>query len=253
MTYPNSSDVSAGQPTAAAHYNNLRKDSLFFGQASTDSKAVGDFFARYAANLPITYLATNRLRVAYTAYHPPVIVIGGCMLQSTADVDLPAGTFSGAAAAYYVHAIRTPNSTTFTLSVNTTPTDNDTSRVIGAVFWDGANITAIYSWYVVNPGIPTPNYDSGWFACVYNTTYTKVHGLLVVPKLFILLHSATSDGTGEIVPVYGGQDNSDYSFSLVGLDSANAYITTNVKNTGGCVRSTRRTSAGGYYRLLCWI
>ena len=39
MTYPLSTTVSAGQPTAAAHYNHLRSDALRFGQAETRWRA----------------------------------------------------------------------------------------------------------------------------------------------------------------------------------------------------------------------
>ncbi len=253
MTYPLSSDVSAGQPTAAAHYNNLRRDALYFGQAPADSKPAGEFFARYAANLTVSYLATNRLRLAYSAYNPPAIVIGGCLLQAAASVDLAAGCFSGAAATYYIHAIRAAGSTSFTLSVNTTPTDNDTSRPIGSCYWDGANLSSIQSWYGSSPGLPAPGYDSGWFACAYNTTYTRVHGLGAVPKNHMLLHSASSDGSGENVLVLVGATTGGGCKSLVGFDASNAYITTDTASSGGCVYSRRRESGAGYYRLLCWI
>jgi hypothetical protein len=70
MAYPNSSDVSAGQPTASAHYNNLRKDALYFGNAAADSNPAGTFFTRFVSNLTIQYLASNRLRVPYVSYKP---------------------------------------------------------------------------------------------------------------------------------------------------------------------------------------
>ena len=98
MPYPNSSDVSAGQPTASAHYNNLRKDALYFGNPPVNSSTVGVFFARHAANINIAYLTTARLRVTYSPYNPPVIAIGGCLLLAAANVDLAASSFSGAAA-----------------------------------------------------------------------------------------------------------------------------------------------------------
>lgn len=249
MTYPNSSDVSAGQPTASAHYNNLRKDSLFFGQAPADSKPLGDFLASHAANLTLGYLATNRIRITYTAYHPASIMIGNCMLLATADIDLGAGAFSGAAATWYIHAVRGAGSTSFSLMVGTTPTENATTRVIGTCYWDGSAISSIVSWYGSNAGFPPPGYDSGWFAVTTSTTYTKTHGLGVVPKSYILYHSSNSDGSAENVLVF--TVGSSLLKNNIGFDTANAYITTVVGSDGVCW-STRRISGGGYYRLLAW-
>jgi hypothetical protein len=250
MTYPNSSDVSAGQPTAALHYNNLRKDALYFGQAASDSKTVGDALARYAANVSISYLATNRLRIIYSSYNPAVIVIGGCLLMAAANIDLAAGAFSGAAATWYIHAVRVAGSTTFTLSVNTTPTESDTSRVIGTCYYDGSAISSITSWYGSSTGLPAPGYDSGWFACAAGSTYTKVHGLGVVPKNIILLHSANSDGSGEIILVYNTHATAGVE-SVIGMDATNIYLQSGTGGYGTC-HSFRRQSTGGYWRVLAW-
>lgn len=251
MTYPNSSDVASGQPTASAHYNNLRKDALYLGQSNNDSQPLGDYLSRHAANLTLTYLATNRVRINYTVYNPPAIVIGGCMLRATANIDLSAGSFSGGAATWYVHAVRGAGSTTFTLMVSTTPTDNDTTRPIGTVYYDGASISSITSWYGNLLGFPPPSYDSGWFACANGGTYTKTHGLGSVPKSYLLLHSTASDGTGENVVALSVNYGSTIR-SHVGFDAANAYIQCG-NNTGeGTVYSIRRLSAAGYYRLYVW-
>ena len=249
MTYPNSSQVSSGQPTSASHYNNLRLDSLYFGQAAADSKAAGEFFAYHAMNLTLSYLATNRIRVVFSAFHPALISIGGCLLIANSDIDLASGIFSGAAATWYIHAVRTPGSTTFTLMANTTPTENTTTRVIGSCYWDGAAISSITSWYGTAGGFPPPGYDSGWFAIAASTTYTKVHGLGSVPKSFILFHSTASDGSGENVVVYT-VGNSLWQ-NNIGFDATNAYVQTKT-GTDGAVCSTRRISSTGYYRLLAW-
>ena len=179
MTYPNSSDVSAGQPTASAHYNNLRKDALYYGQASTDSLLPGVFHARFVDNLTIEYLATNRLRGSYVSYKPVSMMISGCMLKATADVDLTAGLFSGGAATWYIFAVRSTGSTTFTLAVNTSPIEAADQRLIGEVYFDGTNIGAPTCYFAFT-GLPDADYDSGWFACAYNNTYTKAHSLSAV-------------------------------------------------------------------------
>lgn len=251
MPYPNSSEVSAGQPTSSSHYNNLRRDALYFGQSNLDSKAIGEALARYAANLSLSYLATNRLRITYSVYNPPVIVIGGCLCMAAANVELASNSFSGGAATWYIHAVRNAGATTFTLMVSTTPTDNDTTRPIGSCYYDGVNISSIISWYGNLLGFPPPSYDSGWFACANSTTYTKTHGLGSVPKSYLLLHSTASDGTGENVVVLVVNYSSTIR-SHIGFDSANAYIQCGTNTGEGTVYSVRRLSASGYYRLLCW-
>ena len=100
MAYPLSSDVSSGQPTAYQHYNNLRADALYLGQAAADVVSLGAFFQRYADNIKIEYLATNRLRVPHVASRPATMMINGLMLQAAANVDLPASSFSGGAATW---------------------------------------------------------------------------------------------------------------------------------------------------------
>lgn len=253
MTYPSSSEVSSGQPTYASHYNNLRADALWCGSNNTEAYPVGEFLARYAANINIQYLATNRLRILYDAYRPPVIMIGGYMLKLTAYKDLPAGSFSGAAATYYIHANKNAGARGFTLSVNTTPVDSDTSRPIGTCYWDGSSISSITSYFSSLTGMPDPSYDSGWFAVTNGTVYIKTHGLGIVPRMYLLLHSTNSSGSTENVAVktvkISGQN---YYYSPVGFDSTSAYIETGSDAAAGTLCSTRRVSAGGYYRLLVW-
>ena len=48
MTYPLSFPVTPGQPTAADHYNNLRKDTLTLGQTDADAVNLGAFFKRFS-------------------------------------------------------------------------------------------------------------------------------------------------------------------------------------------------------------
>ncbi len=201
MTYPLSTDVSAGQPTAVAHYNTLRADALRLGQAEGDCVTTGVMLRRYARGVRLQYLATNRLRVPYVTTDPATLMINGFMCQAGANVDLPAGLFSGGAATWYVFANRTAGSTTFTLSVNTSGSEGTDQRVIGEVSYDGANIISIKDYFASPLG--DADYSSGWFAAAYNNTYTKAHGLSQHPRLVVVEHSANAAGTGEIVPVAG--------------------------------------------------
>jgi hypothetical protein len=119
------------------------------------------------------------------------------------------------------------------------------------VYYDGANISSIVSWYGNLLGFPPPSYDSGWFACANSTTYTKTHGLGSVPKSYLLLHSTASDGTGENVMVLVVNYSSTVR-SHIGFDASNAYIQCGTNTGEGTCYSVRRLSASGYYRLLCW-
>lgn len=252
MTYPLSSEVSAGQPTAAAQYNNLRLDALTLGQPVTDAVKLQTFLRKYVSGMKVQYLATNRLRVPYDPNNPPTVMINGCMLQAADNVDLPAGQFSGAAALYYVFANRNAGSTSFTLSVNTSSSETADQRVIGTACWDGASVTTVTS-YSYNPtGLPPADYDSGWFACAYNNTYTKAHSLGSAPRMALLIHNTAADGSGECVYVHTVRQATAIYQAALGYDSANVYVTAGAESTGGTVFSKRRESASGFYRILAW-
>ena len=77
MTYPLSSDVSAGQPTAAAHYNNLRADALRFAQSEDDSVFLATLLSKFINGLKFSLLDTDRVRVVATTTNPVSILING--------------------------------------------------------------------------------------------------------------------------------------------------------------------------------
>lgn len=141
MPYPLSSDVSSGQPTAAAHYNNLRRDALYFGQQPGDAVAAGELLGHYQENLRLERLGSNRLRVAASYGAPVMLVIDGAPLKAVSNVDLPAGSApSGAANLYFVFAVRSPGSTTFSLDINTSADEAANRRWIGRFYWNGTAI-----------------------------------------------------------------------------------------------------------------
>ena len=143
MTYPNSSNVSAGQPTASAHYNHLRSDALFLGKDESNAVTLGKVLSRYEENLKLELLETNRVRVPASLEQPVNLMVSGYMLQATANVDLSSGAApAGAAAVYYVFAIRSGGSTTFTIDVNTSAAESTDRRLIGSFYWGGSAIVA---------------------------------------------------------------------------------------------------------------
>jgi hypothetical protein len=252
MTYPLSSPVTAGQPTASDHYNNLRKDAVNLGQSDQDVVNLGMFLKRFATGVKLEYLATNRVRVPYTATNPPTLMINGCMLQATGNVDLQSGLISGPAATWYFFAVRSAGSSTFTLSANTSASESTDQRLIGQAYWNGSLLISVLC-YLANTSLPPADYDSGWFACAPNTTYTRSHGLGSFPRLITLYHSADSAGTSEWVPVHVVQNGNQIQ-SPLSCDSVNIYVQTgsNPDYNATCF-STRRSSLGGYYRIFAWI
>jgi hypothetical protein len=144
MTYPESAAVSAGQPTAVDHYNKLRLDALYFGQAAADAVAVGALLSRWEKNLNIVLLDTDRVRVEASPTSTVELMIDGVPVQATANVDLASGNKpSGAAATWYIFAERTASSTTFTLNANTSSAEYTNARLIGQVYWDGSKIVEL--------------------------------------------------------------------------------------------------------------
>ena len=142
MSYPESSDVAAGQPTAVDHYNDLRSDALYLGSSSTHSVALGTLLYNYENRLKIELLDTDRVRVPVSTNEPVALVIDGYMLRNSSNTDLSSGDKpSGAAADYYVFAVRSSGITTFSLEVNTSPTESSNKRRIGSFYWDGSAIT----------------------------------------------------------------------------------------------------------------
>jgi hypothetical protein len=190
--YPASADVSPGQPTACTQFNNLRKDTITLGADPADARLLGQFFTRYISGVRLEYLAANRLRIPYVTTNPPTLMINGYMCQAAANVDLPAGSFSGGAATWYIFARRNPGSASFTLEINTSPVEGTDQRLSGQCIWDGSAVNASSVYTYALQGLGLPDYDSGWFAVADNNTYTRAHNLGQAPRLVVLLHSTSS-------------------------------------------------------------
>lgn len=254
MTYPLSNPVTAGQPTAADHYNNLRKDALFLGNDAADSLALGSFFARHAENIQIEKLSATRVRIPYVTSGPAALVVNGYLLKATGNVDLPSGLISGSAALWYIFAQRSAGSTAFTLTANTTATEAPDSRIIGEVYFNGTSITYIQAYVGNQRKFPEPDYDSGWFAVSVGAVYTLAHNIGAIPSHVTLLWSASSAGTS-VVSVHLVASQSPFSayFDPIGLDAT--YITART-GSSTAVSSTclymGSPSASGYWRILAY-
>jgi hypothetical protein len=255
MTYPLSAEVTAGQPTAAAQYNHLRSDALTLGNAAADSLDLAHFFNRHAEHMVLQYLANNRLRVPYSISKPPTLMINGYLLQATANVDLPANQFSGAAATWYVFAVRSPGSTTFTLAVNSSAAEATDQRIIGECVWNGSAVCSTLCYFTPTAALPTADYDSGWFAVATGQTYSKAHGLGQVPHIVNLLWCPNLDGSGSNYPVSVVYTNSPCNTSVSPLyyDGSLIGITCGSGTYGGStIACSGNFATAGYYRILAW-
>ena len=250
--YPASADVSPGQPTASSQYNKLRKDALTLGAAPEDARTLGEFFSRFISGVRLEYLSANRLRVPYITTNPSTVMIGGYMCQAAANVDLPAGSFSGTAATWYIFARRNPGSPTFTLEINTSPVEGTDQRLIGQCYWDGSNVNPSSVSTYSAQGLGLPDYDSGWFAVAYNNTYTKAHNLGQAPRLVVLMHatSSTPNNNDELVLV--GTVLTSYGVSNLGWNATDIIAQGGTNSGYGTCLSLRRYSGAGYWRLQAW-
>jgi hypothetical protein len=141
MTYPSSAAVTAGSATLASQYNNLRSDALLLGQDAADAVPLGTLLERYESRLKLARSGTTLITISADVDTPISLMVAGFMVQTTANVTLAAGNApAGVAAAYYVFANRSAGSTTFTLSVSTSPTELANQRRIGRFYWDGTKI-----------------------------------------------------------------------------------------------------------------
>ncbi len=139
MPYPSSSDVSAGQPTLAAHYNTLRADALRLGQAAGDSVNLGALLEYYSYGLNLEPLDTDRVQIGASTDAPVCLVINNYMTKATNNIALSAGGKpAGAPATWYVFARR--SGTTFTIEVNTSYAPPANTRRIGSFYWNGSSI-----------------------------------------------------------------------------------------------------------------
>lgn len=254
MTYPLSTEVTAGQPTAAAHYNNLRKDALTLGNADADSVNLAEYFARHSENFVLQKLSTNRVRVPYTATGPATIVISGCLLKAPGAIDLPSNIITGSVGIWYIFAVRTPGSTTFTLTANTSSAETTDQRLVGEAYFDGTAITYVKCYLIPLSKFPEADYESGWFAVAASGTYIRTHNLGSAPSLATLLWCATT-GASLIVPVtvVVATTPTTGEFNPLYFDETNVtVITGNSASYDATCHSRIAQSNSGYYKIRAY-
>jgi hypothetical protein len=255
MTYPLSTDVTAGQPTAADHYNKLRADALTLGNAPADSLALGKYLSRHVENFSLQYLSASRVKVPWSIIAPPTIMINGYLLQAANTVTLTNGIISGDAATWYIFAVRSAGSTSFTLTASPSAVEATDTRLVGEVNWDGTTITSTTCYFTPLTNLPGADYDSGWFAVTSGTTYTKAHGIGQMPRIVTLWWCASTSAGANTYPVMSAYSSAPTGgvYSLLYMNATNVVITTGSGTSGACtLYSTTGNSSSGYYRILAW-
>ena len=250
MTSPESSDVSSGQPTASAHYNNLRKDAVYLGKTAVQAADLATLLSHFVQNISLEYLSNNRIRLPYDSFNPARIVINGYMLFQSDNIDLAPSQFSGLAAVWYIFANQLIGSISFGLTVSTSPSVLANQRLIGECYWDGSNVDpgSVRSYY---PGYPPADYDSGWFAVLNNSSYTKSHNFSAYPRNWKLIWSQMPDGSTTNYDVIVVTD-AGIPKSPLRVTPTSFLIKTGDNATSGTLLSTNAVSAAGYYRILAW-
>lgn len=140
MTYPLSSPVSPGDATLASQYNNLRADALLLGQAPADAVPIGQLLERYESRLTLQKLNSSQVRVPASSDAPVSLFVDGFLVQAQENVDLPIASAPNGSGRWYVFANHTASSSSFTLSISTSPTENSGQRRLGSFYFDGTLI-----------------------------------------------------------------------------------------------------------------
>ncbi len=253
MPYPLSSSVSSGQPTLAAHYNNLRSDALYNGNLAADSNPLGALLATYAANISFQKLSLSRIRIPYDASRPPTLVIDGCMLKATANIDLPGGLIVSTGT-WYIIASHVAGSTTFAITANSSPSLAAGQILLGEVYFDGSTIGLMKVYVNSVSRFPDPDYDSGWFAVNSAGTYTRSHALGDQPSLVTLVYAASAGGTPVVpVTIVYAVTPAGSVYDPIYYDATNIVVKTGDSSSYDAVVHSRIAQANtGYYRIRAW-
>ena len=122
-------------------------------------------------------------------------------------------------------------------------------RAIGNASWVDTDPAA------APPTLPPADYDSGWFAVAYNSTYTKAHGLGAKPRLIQVRHSAVAapgNADREMIAGRGRKSGGDEVRDQLSVDATNITVHTDTNTSSGVIDHVDRSSASGYLRIWAW-
>lgn len=142
MTYPLSSDVTAGETTLASQYNNLRADALRLGGDAAGAATLQDLLYNQRNGIVLSGSETT-LTLTASAGNPCAVMIDGlpAVVKTVLTLEISEAVYS-AAAVLWVFAAKTAGSTAFTLSVSASSAETTGTRLIGRLFWNGKKIVS---------------------------------------------------------------------------------------------------------------
>lgn len=141
MTYPLSSAVSAGDPTEASQYNNLRADALCLGNDPETSGNMLQLLCTAMGCVRLSRTGLTEITLTASESEPCAVVISGKIYSVTEsltltipDVDM---TLHGRYHIYAQPAADGKFTLAYAYAAGTAP---DASRMIGTFLWDGTGI-----------------------------------------------------------------------------------------------------------------
>lgn len=101
-------------------------------------------------------------------------------------------------------------------------------------------------------GVPSPDWDSGWFAISHTSTYTKAHGLATIPRLiFIFVAASASPADGDYRVLVGSEHSSGADGVEASFNDTNIKLFTATTNIMQSDELGNLTSGGA--RIYAWV
>ena len=140
MSYPNSSDVIAGQATEAAQYNNLRSDALYLGGDAATSGNMRALLYQYRGPLSLQRNGSAGIVINASEDAPVSMMIGGAIrsVSASQNVTVDSSIYTDVCRLYLFAAADSAGG--FTLKIAESAVERSGTRLIGSFLWSGDGI-----------------------------------------------------------------------------------------------------------------
>lgn len=142
MTYPLSNDVTAGETTLASQYNNLRADAIRFGGQEGQAATIQELLLQHVSEIQLSGSETT-LTLTASATKPCAVMIDGLptVIKTTQTLEIHASEFT-VPAILWVFAVKSLNSTAFSISISASSVEEAGKKLIGSCYWNGKKIVS---------------------------------------------------------------------------------------------------------------
>lgn len=114
----------------------------------------------------------------------------------------------------------------------------------------GQNSTALKDFATgASIGIPTPDYNSGWFAASAATTHSKAHGLGAIPS-HVIVEWASSSTPTTVVEYKSETSGGGADTPSIAFDATNVSVVT---GSTFVINNKTYSSTGGFLRVRGWL